>query len=60
MPGIDDNLDGVLAGDRVQVSGVIRRFGVDTIESSVGQIVDERYARFVGEPVIVADAVTPQ
>ncbi len=59
VPAIDNDRDGVLVGEQVRVTGVARRFVVNEIERYVGEFIDERYDRFVGKPVVVADAVTP-
>ncbi len=59
VPAIDDNVDGVFADERVTVTGVVRRFEVREMESYVGELDDERYQRFAGEPVILADSVVP-
>ena len=60
VPAVDNNLDGVLTGERVEVTGVVRVFAIEEAESYVGELIDERYEAFVGEPVIVADAITPR
>ena len=60
VPAVDNNLDGVLTGERVEVTGVVRIFAIEEAESYVGELIDERYEAFVGEPVIVADAITPR
>ncbi len=60
VPAVDNDLDGVLTDERVRVTGVVRVFALDEIESEVGELMDERYERFVGEPVLLADAITPR
>lgn len=60
IPAIDDNLDGVLRNEEITVSGVLRRFAPEEIESYVGPIPAERYESFVGRPVIVADSIRPR
>ena len=60
IPAIDNDFDGVLTNERVQVTGVVRRFEIEALESHVGELIDERYQPFVGEPVIVADAFIPR
>ncbi len=42
------------------MTGVVRIFATEEAESYVGELIDERYEAFVGEPVIVADAITPR
>ncbi len=60
IPAIDNDIDGVLTNERVQVSGVVRRFVMEEIESHVGELIDERFEPFVGEPVILADSFIPR
>lgn len=60
IPAIDNDIDGVLTNERVQVSGVVRRFVMEEIESHVGELTDERFEPFVGEPVILADSFIPR
>ena len=60
VPAVDTDLDGVLTDERVEVTGVVRIFAIEEAESYVGELIDERYEAFVGEPVIVADAITPR
>ena len=57
---LDNNLDGVLTNEQVQVTGVLRMLVIEEIESYVGELMDERYEPFVGEPVVLADAVSPR
>ena len=60
VPAIDNNLNGVMRSERVQVTGVLERFAIEETESYVGELIDERYEPFVGEPVILVDAFTPR
>ncbi len=60
VPAVDNDLDGVLTDERVRVTGVVRVFALDEIESEVRGLMDERYERFVGDPVLLADAITPR
>ncbi len=59
LPALDDDLDGILKGEEVRVSGVAKTFVLEEIERHVGELIDRRYERFAGKPVIVADSVTP-
>ena len=60
MSALDNDLDGVVTNEQVRVTGVLRVLDTEEIESYVGELIDARYEPFVGEPVIVADAVTPR
>ncbi len=60
IPAVDDNLDAVVVNEEVQVTGEVRIFDVEEMESYVGELGDERYQPFVGKPVIVADLVRPR
>lgn len=60
IPAIDDNLDGVVRNEEVLVTGVVRRFAMEEVEQLVGDLPDERYESFLGEPVLVADSVSPR
>ncbi len=60
MPAIDNDFDGVFANERVQVSGVVRRFAIEEIESYVGELIEERFEPFLDEPVVVADTFIPR
>ncbi len=59
IPAIDNDLDGVVANDRVQVRGMVRRFVIEEVERYVGELNDQRYETFVGKPVIVAESFRP-
>lgn len=59
LPVVDDDLDGAFAGERVRVTGYLRTFLLEEVEARIGDLIDERYQRFRGDPVIVADAIVP-
>ncbi len=59
IPAIDNDLDGVVANDRVEVSGMLRRFAIEDVERYVGELNDQRYETFVGKPVILAESFRP-
>ncbi len=59
-PPSNNDLDGVLTDERMRVwasSGCSR---ATRSRSQVGDLMDERYERFVGDPVLLADAITPR
>ncbi len=60
MPALDEDLDGVLIHEQVRVTGELHIFRMDEIESQVGELIDARYERFAGQPVVVANVVTPR
>ena len=60
MPALDNDLDGVLTNEQARVTGELRVLRIGEIESEVGELIDARYERFIGEPVVVADVVTPR
>lgn len=60
LSALDNDLDGVVTNEQVRVTGVLRVLDIEEIESYVGELIDARYEAFVGQPVIVADAVTPR
>lgn len=60
IAAIDDDRDGVMRNEEVLVTGVVRRFAMKEGEQLVGDLVHERYKAFVGDPVLVADSVTPR
>ncbi len=57
---LDNDLDGVVINEEAKVTGVLHILAIDKIEQYVGELTDHRYERFVGEPVLVADAVRPR
>ncbi len=60
IPAIDDDLDGVLRGEQVQVTGIVRALTIEEMESFVGDLINERYEQFEGKPLILADYMTPK
>ncbi len=60
IPAVDNDLDGVLRGEQVQVRGMVRALSIEEMESFVGELIDERYEQFEGKPLILADSVTPK
>ena len=60
MPAIDDNLDGVLVAEHVDVTGEVRILDIEAIKSYVGELSNERSQPFLGKPVILADVVRPR
>ena len=60
VPAVDDNLDGVLVNEQVEVTGEVRIFSIEEIEAHVGELDEARYQPFLREPVIMADVVTPR
>ncbi len=59
VPAIDNDLDGAVQGERVQVTGRLLVLTREELEGYVGGLDDGRYEEFVGEPVIVARSITP-
>lgn len=59
IPAVDNDLDGVVVDELLEVSGVLRTFAFDEVERHVGELVDERHDSFVGQPVILADSFVP-
>ena len=60
IPALDHDRDGVLVNEEVRVEGVLRVLDIEEIESHVGELMDTRYQPFLGQPVVVADVVTPR
>ena len=60
IPALDDNLDEVLINERVEVTGTLRLFNLEQIEAQIGDLLDVRFERFAGEPVVIAEAVFPR
>ncbi len=60
IPAVDDDLDGLVTDELVEVGGVVRTFRLEEIERHVGELIDGRYEPFVGRPVVLADGIVPR
>ncbi len=60
IPALDDDLDGLVTGELVQVTGVVQTFRPEEIERRLGELLDQRYEPFRGRPVVLADSFSPR